>query len=149
MNLKLKHCNYTLFIAVKPRFEEGKFQVEYNSLKAVLSWPKPSGDFTKQAIWKKPAFRRRKRAISECEGECVEEEVPLGQTTHTTDVDFEKKYEFKLVLYDGDVEVQSIENPVTLKVTGKSVNADLSLGSKISVVWTEDLMQFLLLQKNL
>ena len=77
----------------------------------MLSWPKPSGDFTKQAVQKKPAISRRKRAISLCEGDCVEEEVPLDQTSHTTDIDPEKEYEFKLVLYDGDVIVQSLESP--------------------------------------
>ena len=129
MNLKLKHCNYTLCIAAKPSFEEGNFQVEYKGSTAVLSWPKPSGNFTKQAIWKKPALSRQKRAISECEGGCLEEEVPLDQTSHTTDIDPDKEYEFKLVLYDGNVVVQSLENPVIFGVTGKRANADLRLGS--------------------
>ena len=90
----------------------------------MLSWPKPSGDFTKQAVWKKPAFSRRKRAIGLCKGDCIEEEVPLDQTSHTTDIDPDEEYMFKLVLYDGDVVVQSLENPVILEVTGKSVNAN-------------------------
>ena len=84
----------------------------YTRVVAVLSWPKASGDFTKQAVWKKPAFRRRKRAISLCEGDCVEEEVPLDQTSHTTDIEPGRQYGFQLVLYDMEVVIQSLENPV-------------------------------------
>ena len=90
----------------------------------MLTWPKPSGDFTKQAIQRKPVTRRRKRAISDCEGACVEEEVPLDQTSHITDIEPDKEYEFKLVLYDGDVIVQSLESPVILGVTGSIVAAN-------------------------
>ena len=105
-----------LLIAAKPRFEEGRFEIEYEENTAILSWPKPSGDFTKQAIQKKPVQVKSKRSIRECEGDCVEEEVPLDQTTHTTDIEPDKEYEFRLVLYDGDVIVQSLENPVILGV---------------------------------
>ena len=100
-----------MFIKAKPTFENDEFQVEYKGNNAVLSWPKAAGDFTKQAIQKKP-FIWRKRDISLCEGECVEEEVPLDQTSHITDIEPGRQYGFRLVLYDGDVVVQSLENPV-------------------------------------
>ena len=101
-----------MFIKAKPTFDDGEFQVEYKGSTAVLSWPKPTGDFTKQAIQKKPFFWRGKRAIGLCDGECVEEEVPLDQTSHTTDIQPGTQYGFRLVLYDGDVVVQSLENTV-------------------------------------
>ena len=41
----------------------------------------------------------------------MEEEVPLNQTSHKTKIEPDQKYEFKLVLYDGDVVVQSLEGP--------------------------------------
>ena len=43
----------------------------------------------------------------------MEEEVPLNKTSHTTEIETGQKYEFKLLLYDGDVVVQSLEGPVT------------------------------------
>ena len=101
-----------MFLQAKPRFEEGKFQVEFKRNNAVLSWPKASGDFTKQAIQKKPFIWRRKRAITYCEGDCAEEEVPLDQTSYTTEIEPGRQYRFRLVLYDGDVLVQSLDNPV-------------------------------------
>ena len=101
-----------MFIKDKPIFDYGDFQVEYKGSTAVLSWSKASGDFTRQAVQKKPFFWRRKRAIGDCEGDCVEEEVPLDQTSHTTDIEPGRQYGFRLVLYDGDVVVLSLENPV-------------------------------------
>ena len=41
----------------------------------------------------------------------MEEEVPLNQTSHITEIVPDQKYEFKLVLYDGDVVVQSLRGP--------------------------------------
>ena len=101
-----------MFIKAKPKFDDGEFQVVYKGSTAVLSWPKASGDFTKQAVQKKPFSWRRKRAIVLCEGDCVEEEVPINHTSHTTDIEPGRQYGFRLVLYDGDVLVQSLENPI-------------------------------------
>ena len=110
-----------MFFKAKPRFEEGKFQIEYTRNNAVLFWPKASGDFTKQAIQKKHFIWRRKRAINYCEEDCVEEEVPLDQTSHTTDIEPGRQYGFRLVLYDGDVLVQSLQNPVRKDNEGNNV----------------------------
>ena len=93
------------------RFEGSEFTVEYQDNKAKLSWPKPSGIFTRQTIQKQKVQNRRKRVSNGCQAECVEEEVLLNQTSHITDIEPGKKYEFKLVLYDGDVVVQSLEGP--------------------------------------
>ena len=70
-------------------------------------------NLTKQAIQKKPLHWKSKPAISKCEGECIEEEVPLNQTSHTTDIETDRQYGFRLVLYNGDVVVQSSEDPFT------------------------------------
>ena len=99
------------FITAKPRFQDGEFTVEFKGTSALLSWPVPDGNFTRQTIQKRIKKERSKRAINECEGDCVEEEVPLNQTSHTTDVDPDKEYEFKLLLYDGNVVVQSLGGP--------------------------------------
>ena len=40
-----------------------------------------------------------------------EKEIPLSQTKHITVIEPDQKYEFKLVLYDGDVVVQSLRGP--------------------------------------
>ena len=93
------------------RFEKGEFTVEYQENKAMLSWPKPSGIFTRQTIQKQKVQNRRKRVSNGCQTECIEEEVLLNQTSHITDIEPGKKYEFKLVLYDGDVVVQSLKGP--------------------------------------
>ena len=110
-----------MFNKAKPTFEDGEFQVEYKGSTAVLSWPRASGDFTKQAVQKKHFFWRRKRAIGLCEGDCVEEEVPLNQTSHTTEIEPGRQYGFRLVLYDGDVVIQRLENPVRKDNEGNNV----------------------------
>ena len=102
---------YPIFIAAKPTFEDGEFTVEYRGNTAMLSWPKPSGIFTRQTIQKQIVQNRKKRANNGCLGDCVEEEVPLNQTSHITDIEPGQKYEFRLVLYDGDVVVQSLGGP--------------------------------------
>ena len=51
----------------------------------------------------------------------MEEEVPLNQTSHTTDIDPNRQYGFRLVLYDGDVVVQSLENPVSKENEGNNI----------------------------
>ena len=99
------------FFPAKPRFEDGEFTVDYRSNTATLSWPKPSGIFTRQTIQKQIVQSRRNRANNGCKGDCVEEDVPLNQTSHITEIEPEQKYEFKLVLYDEDVVVQSLRGP--------------------------------------
>ena len=101
---------YPIFIAAKPTFEDGEFTVDYRGNTAILSYPKPSGIFTRQTIQKQKVQSRRKRDIAGCQGDCVEEAVPLNQTSHITVIEPDQKYEFKLVLYDGDVVVQSLES---------------------------------------
>ena len=110
-----------IFIVAKPTFKEGKFTVEYQDNKAMLSWPKPSGIFTRQTIQKHKIQNRRKRASNGCQGDCVEEEVPLNQTSHITEIETGKEYEFKLVLYDGDVVVQSLRGPKVITLNPGSV----------------------------
>ena len=81
--------------------------MDYWGNTATLSWPKPSGIFTRQTIQKHKVQNRFKRAITGCQGDCVED-VPLNQTSHTTKIEIGIKYEFSLVLYDGDIVVQSL-----------------------------------------
>ena len=106
-----EYISYFTFLA-KPVFKEGEFRVEYKDTFAVLSWPVPSGIFTRQTIQKTIIQKKTRREVKKCQGGCVEEEVPLNQTTHITQIEENKEYEFRLVLYDGEVEVQSWENPV-------------------------------------
>ena len=49
----------------------------------------------------------------------MEEEVWLNQTSHTTDIEPGRQYRFRLVLYDGDVLVQSLEN---LEIRGSNLS---------------------------
>ena len=108
------------FFLAKPIFKEGEFRVEYKDTFAVLSWPAPTGIFTRQTIQKRIIQKRTRRANTECEGGCAEEEVPLNQTTYITQIEENKEYKFRLVLYDGDVEVQSLENSSEKPVKGRS-----------------------------
>ena len=109
-----------IVIQAKPKFGDGKFKVEYTDRTALLSWPKPSGDFSRQAVQKTPGITKKNQ---QCEGECVEEEVWLNQTSHTTYIEPGRQYRFRLVLYDGDVLVQSLENP---EITGSNLSPLLS-----------------------
>ena len=80
--------------------------------KARMSWPKPTGSFTKQVIEKwKYAKREKREAVSACmiAGNCEEDVIPIKQTSHTTDIDPDKEYKFILVLYDGKVQVTQFE----------------------------------------
>ena len=108
---KIFGLNKTKSFSVEISFEKGEFAVEYQDNKAILSWPKPFGIFTRQTIQKQKSQSRRKRESNVCQGDCVEEEVPLNQTSHITAIEAGQKYEFKLVLYDGEVVVQSLESP--------------------------------------
>ena len=54
---------------------------------------------------------------------CEEEDVPnKNQTTYKTKIEPNTKYEFRLVLYDGNVVVQSLERPTTVTPRGKYFN---------------------------
>ena len=106
-----EYISYFTFLA-KPVFKEGEFSVEYKGTFAVLSWPAPTGVFTRQTIQKKIIQKKTRREARKCGG-CVEEEVPLNQTTHITQIEENKEYEFRLVLYDGEVEVQSLQKPAS------------------------------------
>ena len=86
----------------------------------MLSWPNPSGFFTRQTIQKKKIQNRRKRESNGCQGDCVEEDVPLNQTSHTTDIEAGQKYEFTLVLYDGNVVVRRLGGPRIITLTPTS-----------------------------
>ena len=97
------------------------FLVQMKDTQAVLSWPKPTGHFTKQVIEKwMNAKRHRREAVSDCmkAGNCEEDVIPIKQTSHTTDIDPDKDYKFILVLYDGDVKVAQFK-PNDVKRKGK------------------------------
>ena len=53
----------------------------------------------------------------------MEEEVQLNQTSHITEIEASNKYDFKLLLYDGDVVVQSLGGPKVLSSMPPSKNA--------------------------
>ena len=110
MKTFFKNCE-TNSVAAKPTFSEGLFTVYYSGNSAFLSWPKPSGIFTRQTIQKQKIQNGRKKASNVCKGDIVEEEVPLHETSQATEIEPGEKYEFNLVLYDGDVVVQSLRDP--------------------------------------
>ena len=102
---------------------QSNFLVEVKGTQAVLSWPKPTGSFTKQVIEKWMKVKREKReTVSDCmkAGNCEEEVIPIEQTLHTTDVDPENEYKFILVLYDGEVRVAQFK-PLNVKPEGRLV----------------------------
>ena len=125
--MKHKHLlNFLcIFIAARPTFAPGEFKVEYTANTAKLSWPKPSGIYTRQAIQKRKVSDRKKQAVSECNSgnRCEEENVPnKNLTTYETKIEPNQKYKFWLVLYDGNIVVQSLESPTTVTPSGKYVN---------------------------
>ena len=91
---------------------DGKFELRYEGNIANLTWSKPTGDYTRQAIeqWTK---RNRERRETECKKspQCVEHEVDKDQTTLTIPVEHHD-YTFILVLYDGDVPVSRFTSQV-------------------------------------
>ena len=91
---------------------QSNFLVEIKGTQAVLSWPKPTGSFTKQVIekWSK-VIREKREAVSACilAGNCEADVIPIEQTSHTTDIDPDMQYKFILVLYDGEVKVAQFE----------------------------------------
>ena len=102
--------------------------------KAMMSWPKPTGSFTKQVIEKwKYAKREKSEVVSACmiAGNCEENVIPIEQTSHTTDIDPDKVYKFILVLYDGDVKVTQFEADIEVR-KGK-LNTSFSSLSTLSI----------------
>ena len=97
----------------------GTFEVKYEGGNAVLSWPKPTGDYTKQVMeqWTNNN-RQRRSAETECQKDpgCTEHEVDKDKTTLTIPVK-QQDYTFILVLYDGDVPVSryKAKDPVSGK----------------------------------
>ena len=89
--------------------------------KALMSWSKPTGSFTKQVIEKWKYSKREKReAVSHCimGDNCEEDVISIEQTSHTTDIDPEKEYKFILVRYDGEIQVARFEADIEVR-TGK------------------------------
>ena len=60
-------------IIAKPKFEDGKFKVEYIEKTALLSWPKPSGDFSRQAVQKTPGTTKKTVSGRMCGRRCATE----------------------------------------------------------------------------
>ena len=109
-------------VSDKPRLNR-RFTVELSLGKASMSWPKPTGSFTKQVIEKwKYAKREKREAVSTCmiAGNCEEEVIPIDQTSHTTNIEEDKEYKFILVLYDREVKVAQFE-AAQIKPKGKLV----------------------------
>ena len=92
---------------MKPVLPNGTFEVKYEGGNAVLKWPQPSGDYTKQVIeqWTNK-YRQIRAAETECQKnpECTEHEVDKDHTSLTIHVEHHD-FTFILVLYDGDVPV--------------------------------------------
>ena len=87
----------------------GTFEVKYEGGNAVLRWPKPAGDYTRQVIEQRINNKRQRRpAETECQKnpECTEHDLTKDQTSLTIPVEHQD-YTFILVLYDGDVPVST------------------------------------------
>ena len=107
---------------------DGKFELRYEGNTANLTWSKPTGDYTRQAIeqWTNKN-RQRRETETECKKkpQCIEHEVDKDQTTLTIHVEHQD-YIFMLVLYDGGVPVsrftsQVVEVPTNCKFTVKHI----------------------------
>ena len=91
---------------------QGKFQVVYNSTHAAMSWPKPSGKYTRQSIrfWVKRRLLKRELSDNCTRTEyCNEVDIPLNKTKFTVRRVPGVNYEIYLLLYDGDIQVQSFK----------------------------------------
>ena len=102
---------------MKPVLPNGTFEVKYEGGKAVLKWPQPSGDYTRQIIeqWTNKN-RQRRAAETECQKNpaCTEHDLPKDQISLRIPVEH-RDYTFILVLYDGNVLVSRYhanEDPV-------------------------------------
>ena len=106
----------------------GTFEVKYEDGNAVLSWPKPAGDYMRQVIEQWTNNKRQMRAVeSECQKnpECTEHNLTKDQTSLTIPVEHHE-YNFMLVLYDGNIPVsifpsQVVTDPTKSKFTVKHI----------------------------
>ena len=97
---------------VKPVLQNGRFEVVYQGNSAVLTWPSPTGDYTRQVVEQWTPDDRQKRAVErECSKSplCKEHTIPINIVSITIAVDH-KRYSFILVLYDGDVPVTTFQS---------------------------------------
>ena len=89
----------------------GTFKVKYEGGNAVLKWPQPAGDYTRQVIeqWTNNK-RQRREAETECQKnpECTEHDLTKDQTTLTIPVEHHD-YTFNLVMYDGNIPVSAYQ----------------------------------------
>ena len=102
----------TYILLVKPVLKNGKFEVVYQSNSAVLTWPNPTGDYTRQIVEQWTPDDRQKWAIErECSKSplCKEHTIPINIVSITIAVDHER-YSFILVLYDGYIEVATFQS---------------------------------------
>ena len=102
----------SLFLLVKPVLENGRFEVVYQGNSAVLTWPSPTGDYTRQVVEQWTTDDRQKRAVErECSKSplCKEHTIPINIVSITIAVDHQR-YNFILVLYDGDVPVATFQS---------------------------------------
>ena len=94
----------------------GKFKIETKKSMVKLSWPKPSGIYTKQVIerWKESD---RSKTDMPCEEAVNCNEYSMsGLVTGLSLVSSIQGYTFKLVLYNGDLKVGEFY-PDTIKTT--------------------------------
>ena len=92
----------------------GTFEVKYDGGNAVLRWPKPAGDYTRQVIEQWTNNKRQRRAAeTECQKnpECTQHDLTKDQTSLNISVEH-YDYIFILVLYDGDVLVSEFPSKV-------------------------------------
>ena len=106
----------------------GTFEVKYEDGNAIMSWPKPAGDYTRQVIeqWKNNK-RQRRAAETECQNNpgCTQHDLTKDKTSLTISVEHQD-YTFILVLYDGVVPVsrftsQVVPDPTKSKLTVKHI----------------------------
>ena len=104
---------FAVTFSVKPQLPtEGRLRVKYEGNNAILSWPKPTGDYTRQVIEQWTTNKRKKRSTeSECRKSetCKEHAVDKNKTTTTIHVSHHG-YTFILVLYDGTVPLSRYES---------------------------------------
>ena len=89
----------------------GTFEVKYEDGNAVLRWPKPAGDYTRQVIEQWTNNNRKRRAAeTECQKnpECTQHDLTKDQTTLTIPVEHQD-YIFSLVMYDGNIPVSTYQ----------------------------------------
>ena len=101
-----------IIILVKPVLpSNGTFEVKYEGGNAVLKWPAPIGDYTRQVIEQWTNNKRQRRASeTQCQKNqwCTQHNLTKHQTSLTIPVEHQD-YTFILVLYDGDVPVSAYQ----------------------------------------